>query len=120
MLHLDEAQDRVVKCLLDFLDGRSRSWRVLLVSDVMARYRVVLWCPATKRCSAAEELDSRLADAGRQYWSGDVLLGQAPKEFPDGPWQAGAWAEAEEIGDASGLPFPGAAPLEGRVVRRSG
>ncbi len=103
MLHLDEAQDRVVDCLRDFLRERSRSWRVLLVSDVMARQRVVLWCPKTKRHSATDEIQRRLADAGGPYWSGDVLLGQGPDEMPDGPWQETAWDEASDVGDVPGL-----------------
>ncbi len=103
MLHLDEARERVVECLRGFLRGRSRSWRVLLVSDVRARFRVVLWCPKTHRNSAAEELESLLAEAGGTCWSGDVLQGQAADDLPDGPWQSRVWDEAADVGDVRGL-----------------
>lgn len=98
MLHLDEAHKRVVESLAEFLRGKSTSsWRILLVLDVLARHRLVLWCPPTKREAAVQELDRRLTEAAEAYWSGDVLDGQKPTEIPDGPWQHDAWSEAHSV-----------------------
>lgn len=97
MLHFDEARERVVAALLDFFRGRPSSWRVLLVSDVRARFRVILWCPRTRRAGAAEVLGRLLAEAGGKHWSGDILSGQASTELPDGAWQERAWSEGEAV-----------------------
>lgn len=97
MLHFDEARERVVAALLDFFRGRPLSWRVLLVSDVRARFRAIVWCPTTKRAGAAEELACLLAEAGGKHWSGDILEGQSSAELPDGTWQQRAWREGEAV-----------------------
>ncbi len=99
MLHLDEAHERLVEDLAAFLRGKSRSWRILLVLDVVARHRLVLWCPPTKREAALRDLDRRLADAGGAHWSGHILEGQKPDEVPDGRWQHDAWSQARREGD---------------------
>ncbi len=101
MLHLDEAHERVIQNLAEFLRGKSGSWRALLVLDVLARHRLVLWCPPTMREPALRELDRRLAEAGGVYWSGHILEGQGPSEIPDGPWQRDAWNQARRVGDGS-------------------
>lgn len=97
MLHFDEAGERTVTALLDFLRGRPSSWRALLVSDVRARFRVILWCPPAARDHVAEELGRWLAKAGGRHWSGDILWGQSSAELPDGAWQERAWREGETI-----------------------
>lgn len=97
MLHFDEARERTVAALLNFFRGRPSSWRALLVSDVRARFRVILWCPTTKRAQVADELSRFLADAGGKHWSGDILSGQGSMELPDGAWQQRAWREGEAV-----------------------
>ena len=101
MLHLDEAHERLIENLAAFLRGKSGSWRVLLVQDVLASHRLVLWCPTTMREAALRELDRRLAEAGGAYWSGHVLEGQGPSEIPDGAWQREAWSQARRVGDGA-------------------
>lgn len=103
MLHLDEAQDRIVSSLTGFLSDKTRSWRVLLVSDIRARQRVILWCPKRERNAAEQDLDQRLTEVGGPYWSSDVLSGQESGELPDGAWQDDAWAAARWVDEAGRL-----------------
>ena len=43
MLHVDEAHDRAETILKELLSDKPRSWRILLIKDLFARLRVVLW-----------------------------------------------------------------------------
>ncbi len=100
MLHLDEAHGRLIETLASFLRGKNRSsWRALLVQDVLARHRLVLWCPPTRREAALRELGDLLAEAGGAFWSGHVLEGMRPGQIPDGDWQGEAWKRARRTGD---------------------
>ena len=95
-MHLDDAHARAEQELAAWLGGKpkNRTWRVLLVKDVIAKLRVVLWCPASKWESCSAELDRMLREAATVFWSGSVLQGRKPKH-PDHGWQDKAWREAE-------------------------
>ena len=93
MLHMDEAHGRAEEFLLDFLDAKGGDWRgrVLLIKDVSARLRAILWGPS--REEERREIDDGLRRVSQAYWSGNVLRGQPPGE-PDGRWQDDAWRQA--------------------------
>ena len=48
MQHMDEARGRAEEFLLEFLDAKGGDWRgrVLLIKDVSARLRAILWGPS--------------------------------------------------------------------------
>ena len=73
--------------------SKPSDWRVLLVKDVLARLRLVLWCPDSSWESARGEIDGQLNEAASVYWSKSVLRGTAG-EHPDAAWQEQAWKTA--------------------------
>ena len=75
MLHVDDAHDRAETILKKFLFDKPRSWRILLIKDLLARLRVVLWCPKSHWEAACEEIDQGLRGEASAYWSRDVLRG---------------------------------------------
>ena len=60
MLHVDDAHDRAETILKEFLSDKPRSWRILLIKDLFARLRIVLWCPKSHWEAACEEIDQGL------------------------------------------------------------
>ena len=103
MLHVDEAQDRAETNLKEFLSDKPRSWRILLIKDLFARLRVVLWCPKSQWEAACAEIDQGLQDESSAYWSRDVLRGSGKNEPPDGEWQDEAWQQGVPIAGTDGL-----------------
>jgi len=101
MKHLDDARRDAEQAIADFLasKGDGKGWRALLVVDVFARLRVVLWCPDPKKNweGARHEITQKLTDAAGAFWSQDVLQGSKKKELPDGPWQDEAWEAAGPV-----------------------
>ena len=93
MQHLDEAHAHAEGRLAVWLMTKPDDWRVLLVKDVLARLRAVLWCPDESWESARREIDGELNDAASVYWSKSVLRG-ATGEHPDAAWQEHAWRTA--------------------------
>ena len=71
-------------------DGK---WRVLLVKDVLAKLRVVLWCPSRQWERECGEVDHKLREAATVFWSGSVLQGRTGRH-PDAGWQEKAWEQA--------------------------
>ena len=70
--------------------NKAGGWRVLLIKDVLARLRVVLWCPDKMWEAGRREIDEQLDEVASDYWSKAVLRGHK-KEHPDGAWQEEAW-----------------------------
>jgi cellulose biosynthesis protein BcsQ len=103
MLHVDDAHDRAETILKDFLSNKPRTWRILLIKDLFARLRVVLWCPKSRWEAACVAIDQGLRDEASAYWSRDVLRGSGKNEPPDGAWQDEAWQQAGAVAGASGL-----------------
>ena len=104
MLHVDEAHDRAESILKGLLsDKRSSSWRILLIKDLFARLRVILWCPKSHWQAASVEIDQGLQDEAPAYWTREVLRGSGKNEPPDGEWQDEAWQQGIPIGDSGGL-----------------
>lgn len=101
MIHLDGARTDAEQAIAAFLasKGAVKGWRVLLIVDVFARLRVVLWCPDPKKnwAGARDELTKAVAGAAGVFWSQDVLRGSTRQELPDGPWQDEAWEAARPI-----------------------
>ena len=97
MQHLDDAHARAERELAAWLADKAKGshWRALLVKDVLAKLRVVLWCPARQWKRGRTEINDRLREAATVFWSGSVLQGQ-PKgnRHPDAGWQEKAWAQA--------------------------
>ncbi len=94
MQHLDDAHERAEGRLAAWLTNRPGDWRALLVKDVLARLRVVLWGPdGTSWESGRREIDQHLAEAAASYWSKSVLRG-GDGEHPDAAWQEQAWETA--------------------------
>ena len=93
MQHLDDAHEQAEACMAEWLTPKPRSWRALLVKDVLARLRVILWCPDRSWKSSRREVDEQLKEAASDYWSESVLRGRGP-ESPDGAWQEQAWCAA--------------------------
>ncbi len=103
MLHVDEAHDRAETILKEFLSDKPRPWRILLIKDLFARLRVVLWCPKSHWKLAYEEIDQGLQGEASAYWSRDVLRGCGKNEPPDGEWQDEAWQQGIPVGDSDRL-----------------
>jgi len=84
MLHVDEAHDRAESILKGFLSDKPSSWRILLIKDLFARLRVILWCPKSRWEAASVEIDRVLQDEAPTYWTREVLRGSGKNEPPDG------------------------------------
>ena len=94
MQHLDDAHARAERELAAWVGRKPNGkWRVLLVKDVLARLRVVLWCPSDEWESTTAEVDRTLREAATAFWSGSVLRGRS-RNHPDGGWQEEAWTQA--------------------------
>ena len=93
MQHLDAAHERAEEHLAAWLISKPGEWRALLVKDVLARLRLVLWCPDGSWESARGEIDEQLREAASVYWSKSVLRG-ATGVHPDAAWQEQAWNTA--------------------------
>ena len=103
MLHVDDAHDRAETILKEFLSDKPQSWRILLIKDLFARLRIVLWCPKSQWQAARVEIDQGLLDEASAYWSRDVLRGFAKNEPPDGEWQDEAWEQGVAVAGSSGV-----------------
>ena len=101
MQHMDDAHARAEEFLAGFLRDKGDDWRVLLIMDVSARLRVILWCPDWE--AGREEIDGGLRRVSSKYWSGSVLRGRSPQQIPDGRWQEDAWDQATRAEGADGL-----------------
>lgn len=94
MLHLDDAHARAEKLLSQWIEKKPGSWRILVVKDVLAKIRVVLWCPRKEWESGSDEIDRELRRTATDYWSQSVIQGQ-DRNDPDGAWQDEAWQQAK-------------------------
>ena len=103
MQHLDDAHQQAEKILEKFLEDKPRNWRILLIKDVFAKLRIVLWCPKNNRESSREEITQSLRKVSAAYWSENVLYGQKKDEPPNGPWQDAAWRKARDVEGVNGL-----------------
>ena len=101
MQHLDEAHERAEACLAEWLKDKPK-YRVLLVKDVRAMLRVILWCPEPDWESCHDEIDRRLDDVASHYWSKSVLRGQ-PRGHPDFNWQKEARRKARNHAESDRL-----------------
>lgn len=90
MQHLDDAHAQAEARIAAWLMNKTGDWRILLVKDVLARLRVVLWCPDTSWEASRDEINEQLSAEAPGYWSGSVIRGEK-KEHPDGAWQEAAW-----------------------------
>ena len=95
MQRLDDAHVRAEGELAAWLARKPKNgnWRVLLVKDVLAKLRVVLWCPSNEWESGCAEVKEMLCEAATVFWSGNVLRGQK-SDHPDSGWQDEAWKQA--------------------------
>ena len=48
-------------------------WRILVVKDVLAMIRIVLWCPRKEWASSSNEIDLGLRNTSAEFWSGRVI-----------------------------------------------
>jgi hypothetical protein len=103
MLHVDDAHDRAETILQELLSDKPQSWRILLIKDLFARLRVILWCPNAQWEAASEEIDQGLRGEASAYWSRDVLRGCGRNEPPDGEWQDEAWQQGVAVAGTDGL-----------------
>jgi hypothetical protein len=103
MQHLDDAREAAVKSLETFLNAKGSAWRVLLIEDVLARLRLILWAPKKEWESARGEVSDGLGLVSSAYWSGDVLKGCKKTDPPDGFWQEEAWSKATPVEGARNL-----------------
>lgn len=103
MLHADEAHDRAEAILSRFLHDKPKAWRILLIRDLFARLRVILWCPKGSWDSARAEIDETLRNVASAYWSRDVIRGCKKTESPDGPWQDDAWTQGAAVPGTNAL-----------------
>ena len=92
MQHMDVAHARAESFLCHWIEQKSGSWRVLIVKDVLAMIRIVLWCPKKEWESGSQEIDRELNDTATEFWSKSVTQGQDPGH-PDGAWQDDAWQQ---------------------------
>lgn len=94
MRHLDEARQNTIEALASFLKTKPSRWRVLLVEDSLAMFRLVLWCSSGDWDAATKDLDQILRHSAGAFWSGSILRGLKETELPDGPWQHQAWQQS--------------------------
>lgn len=90
MQHLDDAHRQAEAWMAAWLTSKPRAWRALVVKDVLARLRVILWCSERSWESSRREIDDQLSQVASNYWSKSVLRGR-DREHPDGAWQEQAW-----------------------------
>ena len=96
MQRLDDAHARAERELATWLAGKAKGshWRALLVKDVLAKLRLVLWCPPRQWERGRTEVDHKLREAATVFWWGSVLQGRT-RHHPDHGWQEKAWTQAE-------------------------
>ena len=93
MQHLDDAHAQAESFLCEWIEKKPGRWRILIVKDVLAMIRVVLWCPEREWESCSNEIDRALGNTSTDYWSKSVIQGQ-DRSHPDGAWQDAAWQQA--------------------------
>ena len=99
MQRLDDAHARAEEVLAGWLARKPKGTCALLVNDVLAKLRVVLWAPPNDSWkSSRAEVDQMLRDAATVFWSGSVLQGRN-RSHPDGGWQDEAWNQANPRDD---------------------
>ena len=133
MQRLDDAHASAERELAAWVAGKpeGRDWRALLVRDVLAKLRVVLWCPSDEWESTNAEVGRTLREAATVFWSGSVLQGRTGRH-PDAGWQEKAWEQAtprdeggrlrvleRRLGKTGWFEAPGAPPwaADGRRAR---
>ena len=105
MQRLDDAHARAERELAEWLARKPEGprWRALLVSDVLAKLRVVLWGPSNEWESGRAEVDQKLREAATVFWSGSVLQGRNRRIHLDGGWQEKAWRQAKRRNESDRL-----------------
>ena len=99
MQRLDDAHARAEEVLAGWLARKPKGTRALLVNDVLAKLRVVLWAPPNDSWkSSRAEVDQMLRDAATVFWSGSVLQGRN-RSHPDSVWQDEAWNQGNPRDD---------------------
>ena len=100
MQRLDDAHARAEEVLAGWLARKPKGTRALLVNDVLAKLRVVLWGPPNNDRweSGRAEVDQMLRHAATVFWSGSVLQGR-DRSHPDGVWQDEAWNQGNPRDD---------------------
>ena len=93
MQHLDDAHGCAESFLTEWIKKKPGRWRILVVKDVLAMIRIVLWCPRKEWASSSNEIDHGLRNTSAEFWSGRVIQGQ-DRSHPDGAWQDAAWQQA--------------------------
>ena len=93
MQHLNDAYRRAEDFLSEWIDSKPRTWRILVVKDVLSMLRVILWCAKNELESSSNEIDSTLREVCPDYWSKSVIPGQSG-DHPDKGWQDDAWEQA--------------------------
>ena len=101
---MHDAHARAEEVLAGWLARKPKGTRALLVNDVLAKLRVVLWGPpnSDRWESSRAEVDQMLRDAATVFWSGSVLQGRN-RSHPDGGWQDEAWNQANPRDDSDRL-----------------
>lgn len=102
MLHLNDAYQRAEDALVDWINRKREVRRILLVKDVLAMLRVVLWCPKRTLESSSNEIDSMLSELCSDYWSKSVVPGQSG-DHPDKAWQDDAWEQGRSLANTNKL-----------------
>ena len=93
MQHLDDAHGCAESFLSEWIKKKPGRWHILVVKDVLAMIRIVLWCPRKEWASSSDEIDHGLRNTSAEFWSGRVIQGQ-DRSHPDGAWQDAAWQQA--------------------------
>ena len=93
MQHLDDAHAQAESFLCEWIEAKPDTWRILVVKDVLAMIRILLWCPDEEWEASSKEIDHELQKTCTDYWSKSVLQGH-DEDHPDGAWQHDAWQQA--------------------------
>ena len=62
MQHLNDAYQRAEDVLSEWIDSKPRTWRILVVKDVLSMLRVILWCAKNALESSSNEIGSTLRE----------------------------------------------------------
>ena len=66
MQHLDDAHGCAESFLSEWIKKKPGRWRILVVKDVLAMIRIVLWCPRKEWASSSNE---------NRSWAAQYLCG---------------------------------------------
>lgn len=92
-IHYDEAKRAAADAVKDWVRNDPKVERVLLVSDLFGKFRLLLWGPSASVEAAEQTLQLRLEKDCGYWWTGEMLHASAAGEAHERVW-GGAWKQS--------------------------